>query len=161
VIYGGVTAETNVDSPELDRLYRSERDRLRRLAYLMTGHLHVADEIVHDAFVRLQPRLAGVAAPPAYLRVTVVNLCLGWRRRTAMARERDPRPDRAWADPPEIDETWDLLARLPDDQRAVLVLRFYEDLPIADIAAVLGCRPSTARSRLHRALAKLRKEMTP
>lgn len=152
---------TDVDPPDLDRLYRTERDRLRRLAYLMTGHLHVADEVVHDAFVRLQPRLAAVETPPAYLRATVVNLCLAWRRRTAMAREREPRPDRTWADPPEIDETWELLARLPADQRAVLVLRFYEDLPLADIAAVLGCRVSTARSRLHRALAKLRKEMTP
>jgi RNA polymerase sigma factor (sigma-70 family) len=152
---------TDVDPPDLDRLYRTERDRLRRLAYLMTGHLQVADEVVHDAFVRLQPRLAGVETPPAYLRATVVNLCLAWRKRTAMAREREPRPDRTWADPPEIDETWELLARLPADQRAVLVLRFYEDLPMADIAAVLGCRVSTARSRLHRALAKLRKEMTP
>jgi RNA polymerase sigma factor (sigma-70 family) len=152
---------TDVDPPDLDRLYRAERDRLRRLAYLMTGHLHVADEVVQDAFVRLQPRLAGVETPPAYLRATVVNLCLAWRKRTAMAREREPRPDRTWTDPPEIDETWELLARLPADQRAVLVLRFYEDLPMADIAAVLGCRASTARSRLHRAPAKLRKEMTP
>jgi RNA polymerase sigma factor (sigma-70 family) len=153
--------DPDVEGPDLDRLYRAERDRLRRLAYLMTGQVHVADEIVHDAFVRLQPRLAGVEAPPAYLRATVVNLCLAWRRRAALARERDPRPERTWADPPEIDETWELLARLPADQRAVLVLRFYEDLPLADIAAVLGCRPSTARSRLHRALAQLRKEMTP
>ncbi|HEY7069870.1 MAG TPA: sigma-70 family RNA polymerase sigma factor [Acidimicrobiales bacterium] len=153
-------ADADVNPPDLARLYRAERDRLRRLAYLMTGQVHVADEIVQDAFLRIHPRLPDVETPPAYLRATVVNLCLGWRRRTAMAREREPRPERAWADPPEIDETWDLLARLPADQRAVLVLRYYEDLPVAEIAAVLGCRPSTARSRLHRALVRLREEMT-
>ena len=43
----------------------------------------------------------------------------------------------------------------------MVVLRFYEDLPLAAIAEVLGCRPATVRTRLHRALAKLRKEMTP
>jgi len=64
-IYGYVMTGTDVDPPDLDRLYRAERDRLRRLAYLMTGHLQVADEVVHDAFVRLQPRLAGVETPPA------------------------------------------------------------------------------------------------
>jgi RNA polymerase sigma factor (sigma-70 family) len=156
-----VSTETDVEPPDLDRLYRSERDRLRRLAYLMTGRLHVADEVVHDAFVRLHPRLDRIDAPAAYLRATVVNLCLEWRRRAALAREREPRPAREWAEPPEIDETWRLLARLPAQQRAVVVLRFYEDLPLAAIAEVLGCRPATVRTRLHRALAKLRKEMTP
>jgi RNA polymerase sigma factor (sigma-70 family) len=152
---------TDAAVADLDRLYRDERDRLRRLAYLMTGRLHVADEIVHDAFVRLQPRLGSVETPSAYLRSVVANLCLDWRRRTALAREREPRPARAWTDPPEIDETWQLLARLPAAQRAVVVLRFYEDLPVAGIAEVLGCRPTTVRTRLHRALARLRKEMTP
>ena len=156
-----MSTETDVESPDLDRLYRSERDRLRRLAYLMTGRQHVADEVVHDAFVRLHPRLDRIDAPPAYLRATVVNLCLEWRRRAALARERAPRPAPEWAEPPEIDETWRLLARLPAEQRAVVVLRFYEDLPLAAIAEVLGCRPATVRTRLHRALAKLRKEMTP
>ena len=51
-----MSTETDVEPPDLDRLYRSERDRLRRLAYLMTERLHVADEVVHDAFVRLHPR---------------------------------------------------------------------------------------------------------
>jgi len=153
--------KTDAGVAELDQLYRDERDRLRRLAYLMTGRLHVAEEVVQDAFVRLQPRLPAVETPSAYLRSVVVNLCLDWRRRTALAREREPRPARAWTDPPEIDETWELLARLPTAQRVVVVLRFYEDLPVAGIAEVMGCRPATVRTRLHRALARLRKEMTP
>jgi RNA polymerase sigma factor (sigma-70 family) len=77
-----------------------------------------------------------------------------------MAREREPRVG-GLVDPPEIDETWTLLASLPHDQRVALVLRFYEDLPVDEIAAVMGCRPATVRTRIHRALTKLRKEMTP
>ena len=64
-------------------------------------------------------------------------------------------------EPPEIDETWDLLATLPRDQRVALVLRYYEDLPVDEIARIMECRPATARTRIHRALAKLREEMTP
>jgi RNA polymerase sigma factor (sigma-70 family) len=141
-------------------VYRSERNRLRRLAYLMTGQSAVAEELVHDAFVRLHQRWDTVDVPAAYLRTTLVHLCLAWRERTAMGRAREPRSaDRV--EPPEIDETWELLATLPRDQRVALVLRYYDDLPVDEIARVMGCRPATARTRIHRALAKLRKEMTP
>lgn len=148
--------------PGLDvaRLYLSQRDRLRRLAYLMTGDADAADDVVQDAFARTQPRLDAVANPE-YLRTTVTNLCLSWRRSRAMARQRVPQPDRTSVDPPEIDETWALLVRLPAEQRVALVLRYYEDLAHDDIAELMGCRPGTVRSRIHRALATLRKEMTP
>lgn len=145
---------------EFTRVYRSERNRLRRVAYLMTGQSAVAEELVHDAFVQLHQRWTAVDVPAAYLRTTVVRLCLTWRDRTAMGQARETRSaDRV--EPPEIDETWDLLATLPRDQRVALVLRYYEDLPVVDIARVMGCRPATARTRIHRALARLRKEMTP
>ncbi|HEY8547463.1 MAG TPA: sigma-70 family RNA polymerase sigma factor [Acidimicrobiales bacterium] len=143
----------------LSRLYQDQRDRLRRTAYLMTGQAAVADEIVHDAFVRIHDRWRDLDQPGAYLRRTVVNLCLAWRSRSAMAREREPRVA-GWVDPPELDETWALLDRLPRDQRVALVLRYYEDLPIDEIAQVMDCRPATVRTRIHRALTALRKEMT-
>lgn len=142
------------------RVYRAERNRLRRVAHLMTGQPAVAEELVHDAFVQLHQRWDTVEVPAAYLRTTLVRLCLTWRDRTAMGRAREPLPvDRV--DPPEIDETWELLATLPSDQRVALVLRYYEDLPLDEIAEVMGCRPATARTRIHRALTKLREEMTP
>lgn len=145
---------------EFTLLYRAERNRLRRVAYLMTGQAAVAEELVQDAFVRLHQRWAAVDVPAAYLRTTLVRLCLTWRDRTAMGNAREPRSaDRV--EPPEIDETWDLLATLPRDQRVALVLRYYEDLPAVEIARVMGCRPATVRTRIHRALAKLREEMTP
>ena len=140
-------------------VYRTERNRLRRVAHLMTGHAEVAEELVHDAFVRLHQRWHTVDVPAAYLRTTLVRLCLSWRDRAVMGQVREPRSaDRV--DPPEIDETWDLLATLPREQRVALVLRYYEDLPVDGIAQVMGCRPATARTRIHRALAKLREEMT-
>jgi RNA polymerase sigma factor (sigma-70 family) len=142
------------------RVYRTERNRLRRVAYLMTGQAAVAEELVHDAFVRLHERWDAVDVPGAYLRTTLVHLCLTWRDRTAMGRAREPRTaDRV--EPPEIDETWQVLATLPRDLRVALVLRYYEDLPVDEIARVMGCKPATARTRIHRALAKLREEMTP
>ena len=141
-------------------LYRSQRDRLRRVAYLMTGQAAVAEEIVHDAFLRVHGRWQSIDTPAAYLRRTVVNLCLAWQSRSAMAQERTPHSD-GWVDPPELDETWALLDRLPRHQRVALVLRFYEDLTIDEIAQVMGCRPATVRTRVHRALKTLRKEMTP
>ena len=56
---------------------------------------------------------------------------------------------------PELDETWDVLRRLPPRQRAAVVLRFYEDLSEAAIAELLGCRPGTVKSLIHRGLAKV------
>ncbi|HEX2039468.1 MAG TPA: sigma-70 family RNA polymerase sigma factor [Acidimicrobiales bacterium] len=59
-----------------------------------------------------------------------------------------------------MDETWDVLRRLPYRQRAVLVLRYYEDLSEAEIADVLDCRPGTVKSAANRALARLREELS-
>ena len=158
----GVTPSTRAE-PHTDAftlLYRSQRDRLGRVAYLMTGQAAVAEDLVHDAFVRLHRHRGTVEQPAAYLRTILVNLCLAWRDRTAMARQREPRSG-GWVEQPEIDETWELLASLPRDQRVALVLRYYEDLPVDEIAVVMSCRPATVRTRIHRALSKLRKEMTP
>jgi RNA polymerase sigma factor (sigma-70 family) len=127
----------------------------------MTGRRETAEEIVHDAFARIHGRWATIENPGGYLRTTVVNLCLAWQRRAAMERERTPRPPADHVPPPELDETWRLLAGLPQDQRVVLVLRFYEDLPDDEIARIVGCAPATVRTRAHRAIAKLRQEMTP
>jgi RNA polymerase sigma-70 factor (sigma-E family) len=152
-------AEPRADG-DFDALYRDHRDRLRRTAYLMIGQAAVAEEVVHDAFIRVHNRWDSIDTPAAYLRRTVVNLCLAWRQRDVMARERMPRPP-ADVEMPEIDETWGLLTRLSQDQRVAVVLRFYEDLPMDEIARVMGCRTATVRTRIHRALAILRKEMTP
>jgi RNA polymerase sigma factor (sigma-70 family) len=61
----------------------------------------------------------------------------------------------------QADELFDVLAELPARMRAALVLRYYEDLPEDDIAALLGCAPGTVRSLIHRALARLRLVIEP
>lgn len=59
------------------------------------------------------------------------------------------------------DEMWDALAQLDPRRRAAVVLRFYEDLPDGEIAVLLGCRPATVRTLIHRAMRDLRRELTP
>jgi RNA polymerase sigma-70 factor (sigma-E family) len=147
--------------PDIARVYAEQGDRLRRVAYLMVGRRDAAEDLVQEAFARTQGRWHRIDTPAAYVRTALVNLCLDWRHRAAVERERPPPPVEAAVHPPEVDETWHLLADLPHDQRVVLVLRFYEDLGVDEVARLVGCRPATVRTRTHRALARLRKEMTP
>lgn len=147
--------------PSLDEVYRANAVRLRRIAYLMTGSAAVADELANEAFLRLHERWHGVDEPAAYVRVVLVNLCRRWQRRVVTRPDESVAAADLVVSQPEVDETWALLQHLPDEQRAVVVLRYYEDLATAEIAELLGCAEATVRTRLHRALARLRKEMTP
>ena len=128
-----------------------------RLAVLVGAERSVAEELVQDAFVAAHRTWDGVRDPFAYLRETVVNRCHSWGRRQTLERERRPSP----APTPRLgaDELWDALATLPDRQRTAIVARFYLDLPDPDIADLLGCRPATVRTAIHRGLATLRKEV--
>lgn len=103
--------------------------------------------------------------PEAYLRRMIVNEYLSWRRRrpnTEIVRELTG--TQAVADTTALhadrDEVWRLLGTLPRQQRAVLVLRYYEGLPDAEIASLLGCSPGTVRSSAARAFARLRTPMS-
>jgi RNA polymerase sigma factor (sigma-70 family) len=149
-----------VNERSFDDVYRSARPGLMRLAFLIVGSGAVAEELVQEAFLRLHQRFAAVDNPDAYLRVVVVRLCTDANRRRAveldqLARMSEP-PVTA---PHAIDEVWDAIQRLSWERRAVLVLRYYEDLPHGDIARILGCPVVTVRTRVRRALADLRKEL--
>ena len=127
-----------------------------RLAHVLIGSNLAAQDLVQDAFLKVGVRLDGVDNPAAYLRQAVVNECRMWLRRTEV-EARHARSGREQVDlPPELDEMWDALARLPERQRVTLVLRFYEDLPIDEIAAVLDARPGTVKSLIHRGLKSLK-----
>jgi RNA polymerase sigma-70 factor (sigma-E family) len=142
---------------DLVRLYEHHYDGLVRLAYLVSAEPAVAEELVQDAFVKAHRSWDHVRDPLPYLRTAVVNGCRSWCRRQKLERERRPRP----AEPArqEPDELWDALATLKDRPRAAIVLRYYADLPDAEIARILGCRVPTVRTTIHRALAALRKEI--
>jgi RNA polymerase sigma factor (sigma-70 family) len=160
-VIDGVLLPTDerADGLGFDAVFRQEAPGLRRLAYLMTGELEAAEEIVQDVFAGAWPRWADLDNPAGYLHQGVVNRCLSWRRRAGREERTADPPVRSTAAPPELDETWALLATLPRDWRVALVLRFYEDLGDNDIAGLVGCRAGTVRTRIHRALAHLRKEL--
>lgn len=134
--------------------------RLVRLAALLTGSAAVAEDIVQDAFAQVVRRWQDIAEPSAYLRIAVVNGCTSWGR--GQARQRRLRPD------PGIDgaavsadalAVRQALAALPDEQRACVVLRYYGGFTEQEVAATLGCSVGTVKSRVHRALARMREEL--
>lgn len=142
---------------ELVRMYERHFDGLVRLAYLVSGEAALAEEVVQDAFVKAHGSWNTVRDPLPYLRTAVVNGCRSWGRRQKLERERRPRPPEPIRQQP--DELWDALATLKERPRTAIVLRYYADLPDAEIAEILGCRIPTVRSTIHRALAALRKEI--
>ena len=137
--------------------YEELRPRLVRLAYLVTGEVLVAEEIVQEAFVAASERWDDVEQPAAYMRAAVMNRSRSHLRRRELER-RHRRIDDELVDL-GADELWDALRVLDDRQRAAVVLRYYEDLSTDDIAAALGCRPATVRTTLHRAMKVLRREV--
>lgn len=136
---------------------------LLRYAVLLTGDREQARDVVQDVLTRALvkwERIGALDEPYPYVRRMVTNEHLSWRRRRRLRTvPLDVDPPAPRPEPPG-DEMWQLLATLPRQQRAVLVLRFYEGLPDAEIADVLGCRQSTVRSNASRALATLRVEWT-
>lgn len=143
-----------------DRLYEEQRPRLLRLARLLVGSAAIAEEVVQDAFVVLCTTEQVVANPAGYLRGTVIHLCLKTRRRREVERAHLARAQPTAVLPPELDETWAVICALPMDQRTVIVLRFYEDASLQEIADLTGRPLGTIKSLLHRSLARLSRELT-
>jgi RNA polymerase sigma-70 factor (sigma-E family) len=151
--------------PEYDEFYAALWPRLVRTAYAVAGDLGVAEDAAQTAFAkayRSWRRISRLESPEAYVRKMVVNEVLSNRRRAAWRHEvtrADP-PERAAGRTPEDglvhDEMWRAVSTLPPRQRAVLVLRYYEDLTEQQIADALGCRPGTVKSQASAALATLR-----
>ncbi len=140
-----------------EEVFVTEYQSMVRLAYLLIGSVAVAEEIVQEAFIRLQGRWDRVDAPGGYLRSTVVNMSrneIRRRGREQRAVRRHPRPDGSID--LGADEMLDAVAQLPPKRRAAVVLRYYEDLTEREIADILGVRPGTVKSLLHRGLKQLR-----
>ncbi len=121
----------------------------------MTLDRSVADEVVQEAFAGLASRFETVERPEAYLQRSVINTAIHLVRRRERARLVPVRPVRH-SQIPEIDDAWELVAELPVQQRAVVVLRFWEDLSVEQIASVLEIPIGTVKSTLHRALRTLK-----
>lgn len=144
----------------IEELVREQRPGAIRLATLLVGDRAVAEEIVQDALLEMARRWDDLDNPAAYLRTAVVNRCRNHRRHLGVVRRHSPASPPPYTDAPELDELWHVLSSLAPRRRAALVLRYYEDLPIAEIARLLDCRPGTVSSLLHRGLADLRKVLS-
>lgn len=136
-------------------LFRSHRRRLMGLAAAVTLDRSVADEVVQEAFAGLASRLESVERPEAYLQRSVINAAIHLVRGRERSRAVPVRPV-PHSLIPEVDDAWQLVAELPVQQRAVVVLRFWEDLSQQQIASVLEIPIGTVKSTLHRALSTLK-----
>jgi RNA polymerase sigma factor (sigma-70 family) len=137
-------------------LYRELQLPMVRLAWALTGSEPLAQDLVHDVFIRAHAHWQRIEHPRSYLRTAVVNACRSASRRAK--RERSVESIFVVEDAPfEADEMFDALSALPYRQRAALVLQFYEGLPQSEIAKVLRCREGTVASLVHRGLVQLRR----
>lgn len=150
-------AELQTDPPELDQVYRDHRVTLVRLGFLLTGSQEDGEDLVQSAFLTASARWSEIEQPLAYLKRAVVNQASDLLKRRV--RERGRPAAEVVTEIPEIDEMWVIIQRLPHRQRIVVVLRFYEDLPLLEIARLLQRPPATVRSDLRRALGRLRKAL--
>lgn len=139
--------------------------RLFRTTYAVAGDRQLTEDALQTAFAHAWASWAKVAAADdrlAYVRRMAVNAALARHRKSSSRRERAvavvpdagrPSGEDAFL---STDETWQAVKELPPRQRAVVVLRYYEDLTEQEIADVLGCRPGTVKSQASAALASLR-----
>lgn len=152
---------------DFDEFFRATWPRLFRTAYAVAGDAASAEDALQAAYARAFASWRRVTAadhPEAYVRRMVVNEIIGDRRRGWWRRERpvaEPElagrfesPEDGVADRQVV---WAAVQELPVRQRAVIVLRYYEDLSEREIAAVLGCSPGTVKSQASAALANLRR----
>ena len=137
-----------------------------RAAVLLTGDWHAAEDLVQTCLVKLYrvwPRLDSTTDPDAYLRRMLINANLSWWR--ARWRREAPVatiPDRAGEADGQDRHARAAVVRqalqaLPPRQRAVLVLRFFEDLPVTHVAELLGCSEGAVKTQTHRGIHKLRR----
>lgn len=142
------------DKAVFEAFYRSQWLPMVRFAALTTGSTPLAEEIVQDAFAEIYRRWDRIESPIGYLRRAVSHRCTSWVRRQQLERRA-----RTAGPAQELDtrliELLDAMKVLTSRQRAAIVLRYLQDLPEAEIALVLSCRPGTVKSLLARALKRL------
>lgn len=145
---------------EIEALYRQHAPAILRFAWRLCGDRSTAEDIVSETFVRLMTRPGRIETRTAlaYLLTIARNLCftrLRRRRREVCLSDEAPGPA---SDPARrldgearLDATLQALHALPDEERAILLLRVDHELPYDDIAASLGISVAAARVRVHRA----------
>jgi len=144
-------------SGKLERLYAAEYTGMVRLAYTLVGSNAEAEDLVQDSFVEVARRMDEIRKPGAYLRSAVVSRCRSALRRRRVMSMHPPEPPAGLAD--SAGELWDVLSKLPEDQRIAVVLRYYGGYKASEIAKIVDMPGATVRSHLRRGLSALRKEL--
>jgi RNA polymerase sigma-70 factor (sigma-E family) len=154
---------------DFDAFARAQLPRLLRYSVMLTGERELAADLVQDVLVKAYrnwPRISRTDRPDRYALRMLTNQFLSWRRswtaRNVIATGELPEiihPDDLGTRHAAREDMWRRLAELPRRQRAVLVLRYYEQLTDAEIADVLGCSTGTVRGYAHRGLARLRVDL--
>lgn len=146
---------------------RARGPALSRVAYLLTGDHHLAEDLVQHALLRVVgnwPRVIAQGDPDPYVKRILYHQHVSWWRQSRRVTPRATLPDRAEPDPAddlaEAVAVRQALRLLAPRQRAVLVLRYFEDLTEAQAAEVLGIRIGTVKSQARDGLARLR-ELVP
>jgi RNA polymerase sigma-70 factor (sigma-E family) len=147
---------------------RSRGERLLRMATLLTGNLNAAEDLVQASLLnlyRVWSRIDTSDEPDAYLRQIIVNTHRSWwrarwRHETPLAEVPEAAAGEDAANRYEVGAlVRQALARLPRQQRTVLVLRYFEDLPEAEVASLLGCSAGAVKTHAHRGLRALRESL--
>ena len=167
ILAARVDGETITSSAEelVVRLFHQEGRALVRLARLFVDDRDAAEDLVQEAFLRLARsahRIADVDRAPAYLRSIVLNLARDHNRRGLVSLRHRPPSD---PDPPSLEdgvvgreesrEVVAALRRLPRRQRDCIVLRYYVELPVAEVAETLGLSANSVKTHLQRGLRSL------
>ena len=158
-----------MNQDEFDRFVADNANALVRTAYLMVGDVHEAEDLVQETLFKVAskwPRVSRMENPVAYTRRILVNLTLhgSSKRSRNRAELKATPPAETVANAAHLDihdELFDALAALPPRQRAALVLRYFLDLPEAEVAAALGCSLGTVKSSTSRGLKRLEETLRP
>lgn len=167
----GRAAAAPAATTRLEGLYDAHVKDATRLAYLLTGDRHLAEDLAQDAFVKVAGRFLDLRDRDAfgpYLRRTVVNLSNGYFRRlrverTYLERERSRVGSAESEDLPDVEGREEILAALstlPRRQRAAIVLRYFEDLSEQQTADALNCSLGAVKSLVSRGMASLRSTLS-
>jgi RNA polymerase sigma-70 factor (sigma-E family) len=152
-----------VSDEEFSEFVQGAWPGLYRTAYLLVGDAGLAEDLVQTALAKTYaawPTVRDVQAAPGFARTTLVNTAASWFRRRSWRNElpTESLPDAGQDDDPSTrPAVLDALGHLPPRQRAVVVLRFYEDLSVAETARALGCSDGTVKSQTSKALDALRR----
>lgn len=157
------------DISAFSEFVESRSHALLRTAYLMVGDHQLAQDLVQEALVKTfmaWPRLRDPEKVDSYVRRTIVTTGISWRRRRSFQeRPADLLPDALGPDHVETMATHRVLVEhlrgLPPRQRAAIVLRYYEDLTVAQTAEIMGCSEGAVKSHVSIGLGKLRERMGP